>query len=159
MERMSLNLFLSRFLGNIIWLNLKKMRVKVFWRILLVLINFMLFFASTISIEWNVFLYLFVIVTLANTLFIYIRVYSEKETVIILRSIGASKAYIIFDHIAEILIEMLIAGLLFAGFIALRKVHVFYLLFAACQPIILFIFSPLFSLRLIFQIEKERINA
>lgn len=108
------------FIKNIVWLNLKKLKQNVFWRILFVAINLILFFPAimikpaTALIPAGAFLYTFLLVTLSNTLFLYSRITSDLATVSLYRSLGASRAFIIFNNLTEALLLVFIAIVLFA---------------------------------------------
>ncbi len=148
------NIF-SKFFGNILWLNIKRFKIHIFWRILLILINFMLFYSTILPVSISVIYYIFAIITLSNLLFIYIRIYSEGDSIILMRSFGASKTFIILDTVIEIVLEILIAAILFS-FIYIYSKHVFnYLILLLFQILIVSIITPIFTIIEIFNLEKN----
>ncbi len=156
MGRVNIDLILGKVFGNILWLNIKRFKIQLFWRILLILINFMLFFSSTLNIQVNILYYIILIATFSNILFIYIRVFSESSSINLFRLFGASKTFIILNYIIELFIEVFIAAILFLLVIIFIKPKYNPLLIILCQIIMISIITPIFSLVVVSNIEKQK---
>jgi hypothetical protein len=146
----------SLFFRNILWLNMKRVRNRIFWRILLIAINFMLLYCTFITLPADFIWYIFSIVTLSNILFIYSRVHSDNESLSLLRTFGATRTFIIFNHMIEILMEIIIAFLIFIVFLFFKKPVNHYFLIIINLFLGVIIITPLFSLNKIRQMEKQR---
>lgn len=144
------------FIINIIWLNMKKFKFHVIWRIFFVIINFMLFFATTFEISPFFLNYLVVIVSLSNILFIFSRVNAQIESINLMRSFGASRLFIVIDHLFEIFFEIIIAVILFLVILPFRKPSLSVLLPIFSQLLIVVGLTPLFSLLTISRLEKQK---
>jgi hypothetical protein len=144
------------FFGNILWLNLKRFKSDLFWRILVILINFMLFFTSSIPMDRSVADYIFILVTLANVLFIYTRFQSNTGSIGILLSLGASRFFVVVDRTIEILLEVFIAAVFFFISTLLVKPVAHYGTLILYQFLIVFIVTPLLSGLLLLQYERQK---
>ncbi len=104
-------------LVNILWLNFRRMKRDVFWRVLLVLIHFMLFFSASVPlgvpVRQTVVDYVFVLTALANILFITVRFQSASGAAEILLAMGSSKLFIVADRTVEMLFSVFLGAVLF----------------------------------------------
>lgn len=105
---------------NLFWLNLKKLKKKVFWKILFSVIQLFLFASTlytgtgTLWVPSETFGFIFILITLSNTLFLYIKISSDLGIISLYRSLGASKSFIVLDNLMEFLMLYAIALVLFA---------------------------------------------
>lgn len=147
---------IRNFLGNILWINLKRFKSDIFWRILLIMINFMLFFSTSLPLTRPVVDYIFVLVTLANVLFIYTRFQANTGSIGILLSLGASRFFIVVDRTIEILLEVFLAALFFFISTFVMKPVASYWPVILYQSLIVFIVTPIVSALLLLQYEKQK---
>jgi hypothetical protein len=146
----------SLFMRNLLWLNMKRVKNRIFWRLVLVVINFMLLYSAFIVLPVNFIWYLFSIVTLSNILLIYSRVHSDNESLSLLRTFGATKVFIVFNHMTEILIEIILACIIFIVFLFIKKPVNPYLWIIVFLFLGVIIVTPLFSFSMIAQMEKQK---
>ena len=144
------------FLGNILWLNLKRFKSDIFWRVILILINFMLFFSTSLPLTRSVVDYIFVLVTLANVLFIYTRFQANTGSISILLSLGASRFFIVVDRTIEILLEVFFAAVCFFISLFFKEPLADYWSVILYQSLIVFIVTPLLSGLLLAQYERQK---
>ena len=141
---------------KLFWLNIKRFPFHFLWRILMIVINFMLFFTATLPVQKEIVAYIFVLVSLANVLFIYTRIKGDNATLTLLRSLGASRIFIIADQLMEFLLQVFIAFIFFLPVIIFRKpLHSFLILFIL-QLLLLLGTIPLFSTLFISELEKQK---
>ena len=150
------NNFMRNFWTNIIWLNLKRLYSHLIWRVILIIIHFMLFAAATLPVTGNIVWYIFIITALSNILFIYTRTRAKSDSVYLLRSIGASRVFIILDNLFEVLIEIFAAFLLFLPVLLFRKPLFNYWLLLLYSFFVVIIISPCLSLWFIHQMESRK---
>lgn len=145
----------SRNFSNILWLNMKRLRVRFFWRGLFILLNFLVFAATTLTINPAQYGYVFLIAAVANVLFISLRAFSDSRSMQLLRSLGASRSFIVFDHLTENLIEWATAVLISLPVFVFRKgVHAFVPVIGA-MLLIGVLSSVLCSLWALMSLEKQ----
>lgn len=147
---------IRNFFGNILWLNLKRFKSDIFWRVLLIMINFMLFFSTSLPLTRSVVDYIFVLVTLANILFIYTRFQANTGSIGILLSLGASRFFIVVDRTIEILLEVFLAALFFFISTFFKKPVADFWPIILYQSLIVFIVTPLLSGLLLVQYERQK---
>ncbi|MGC8764330.1 MAG: hypothetical protein ACP5QT_00370 [Brevinematia bacterium] len=148
------------FLSNIIWLNIKRAAYQSIWRILVFLINAMFFFLFCFKLSDFIYTYVFLITLFANILFVITRIQSEKDSIILLRSFGASKLFIIFDHLFQILLQIFMAFIVFIPaipviFFISKYFSPFSFYFFLIDVAFISLISSIYSLRTINSLEKE----
>lgn len=148
------------FLKNIFWLNIKKLKQNVFWRVVFVLINYM-FFASTIIltpenalVSTRAFYFIFIIVSLSNMMFLYIKITSGLTVVSLYREIGASRSFIIVNNMIEMLFLNLFALIFFAITIIFFSFRVNLFALSLLQIVMIELEALIFSLVVINRAEK-----
>lgn len=145
---------------NILWLNIKKFRVHAGWKILLISMNFMLFFSATLTetdgtfISQGLYLFIFILVSLANLLFLAAKSQGEQRVISLLRSMGASRLFIVIDYSTENFLQLFISFVCFSVFLFFRTVHWPYLLISLSQLFLVFFSSMILSLIQIHSTEK-----
>ncbi len=147
------------FVSNVIWLNLKRLSHQLGWRLLTFFINLMFIFLFVFKLNITIFCYVFLIVTFSNILFIITRIQAEKDSIVLLRSFGASKFFIIFDHIFQSLFQIIIAFLIFILVFPIlfffRKISLISFVFLLIEIAIVIITSFITSYFNILKLEKE----
>jgi len=149
---------LDVFLRNILWLNIRRLKYSNLWRILYIGINLSFLISTLFSLPEYVYYYILAQVIIINILITNIKVYSKSETMYLLKLFGASKSFIIFDNIVEVLICFFVSFLLFcASFLLIKPVKLsfimlFYQLLTVC------IFTPAFTIFTLHRIERERLE-
>jgi hypothetical protein len=147
------------FFENILWLNYKRFKHQIIWRTLIFLINLLFLFLWCFKLEMLVYTYVFFILTFANILFLITRIQSEKDSIILLRSFGASRFFIMVDHLSQILMEIIFAAIIFILFFPLLwfyfKVSFYSFVFLIIEIIIISIVSLSYSFNTIKILEKE----
>ncbi len=101
------------FFGNILWLNIRRLKYGNFQRFLYIIINLSFLISTLFYLPDFIYYYMFVQVIIINILIINIRVYSKSETMYLLKLFGASRSFIVFDNIAEVLLCFIVSSLLF----------------------------------------------
>jgi hypothetical protein len=150
------------FFTNILWLNIKKLRTNIFWKVVFILINFLLFFSTTLRLPdasflpQHIFFFIFILVSLSNILFCYVKIFSEQPVISLLRSMGASKTFIIINNVAEVKLLFLISLLLFAGAAFFRAVVISHFIISLCEILLLITVSMIFSIIAIVKVEKTQ---
>ena len=148
------NLFFS-FFRNIIWFNIKKLRISILWRIILIIINFMLLFYCLLHIDIKTTIFIFIIVSLSNILFIYTRTNAKRDSISLLKSIGASNSFIIMDNSMEVLIEFFISFILILFCLPFYRNFPYLFWVAFSEFMVIILVTPLFSLNVLTNIEKQ----
>ncbi len=145
---------------NILWLNLKKMRVHAFWRILYISINFMLFFSASLTLADGTFLdpglilFIFILASLANILFLYAKMHSEQNAISLLRSMGASRLFIIIDYETENVLQFIIALIFFSFSLFIKPANLKYFLITQLELVVIVLSTLILSLLHIRKTEK-----
>ncbi len=147
------------FISNVIWLNMKRLYHQLGFRTLTFLINLMFLFIFVFKLDLVVYYYVFVVVTFSNILFIITRIQSEKDSIILLRSFGASKFFIVFDHVFQILFQVIIATMIFLVVFPVlfffRKIDFLPFFFLIAEILVIIFVSSLNSFLTIKKLEKE----
>lgn len=149
------------FLTNLIRLNFKKILQSPFQSFLLIAINFALFFLSCLHFEegkllsLSQFLIVFSIISLSNLLYIYNNITQKLPTISLLRSMGASRAYVIFDFCLEVLLLYVVAALFFAVTLFFYQPFPDYLIFTLYEMLWLIIVSVLVTFLALKRAEKR----
>ncbi len=148
------------FLKNIVWLNIKKLKQNVFWRLLFVAVNLVLFLPALIVkpatslIPAGAYPYVVLLVTLSNTLFLYVKITFDIASVSLLRSLGASRSFIIVNNITEVLLLFFISIIVFAIIVIFFGVSGRLFLISLAEMVYIVLASYLFSSISIYQAEK-----
>ncbi len=145
--------------SNILWINLRRIRFQLGWRVLIFFINTLFLFLFCIKLSIFIYSYVFLMVLFANILFILTRIQAEKDSILLLRSFGASKIFIILDHLFQILLQLFVAGIIFILpfpflYIFLKaspESFLFFLVELLCISII----TTIYSIKTINLLEKE----
>ncbi len=145
----------STFLENIIWLNIRRYRLLSFWRIIFFVINFMLFIITVMTVPQNILFYIFIIVTLSNMLFIYSRINSHTDSYILLRQLGASFIFIIFDNIIEIFIVFTFSVVFFLLLFFFIRINMISIMFILYQALVVILFIPAASLIVLINLDRQ----
>lgn len=156
MGRINFINFIFTIIFKLFWLSIKRFPYHFFWRVLMIAINFMLFFTSTLPVPKEIVIYIFVMVSMANVLFIYTRIRGDSASLTLLRSLGASRIFIIADQAMEFLLQILIAFLLFLPVVFFRKPLHSVLIMFVFQLVLLLGTIPLFSTLFISELEKQK---
>ncbi len=147
------------FFSNVIWINMKRLSHQFGFRSLTFLINLMFLFIFVFNLDLIVYYYIFAMVSLANILFIITRIQAEKDSIILLRSFGASKFFIVFDHVFQILFQVIIALIIFLVLFPVlfffRKVNFLPFFFIIAEIVIIVFVSSINSFLTIKKLEKE----
>jgi len=152
-------------LQNILWLNIKKLKVHLFWRVLFVILNYSLFFAATMLTLKNMdsgalsadplyFYYIFAIIGVANSVILYVKTSSEVPVVALYRSLGASKSFIVLNTSVEMLILFLMSVVLFFITAIFRQVDWVYFWFSLLQIAIITLSALIYSILAINRAEN-----
>lgn len=137
---------MKRFFINLLWFNMKKLSVQRFWRVILVLINLLILGSTILPVDSRIVLFILVLGSLANILFMYTRINAKQDSITLLRSIGASRTFIHFDNIMEVMLEIKIAMLIYLAALpfTFKLVHDLLWLVAG-QVLVILVFGPVFS--------------
>lgn len=150
------------FLRNIIWLNVRKLKINIFWKLVFVLINFLLLFASALRLPNSTYLpsyiyfFIFTIATLSNILFEYIKITYDKSEISLLRSLGASRPFIMVNNMFEIFLLFMISVILFCFVLIAKRPSPQYFLLSLSELLIIITASTVFSFITILKVEKTQ---
>jgi membrane-associated HD superfamily phosphohydrolase len=144
-----------QFLNNLFWLNMKKLRGSFFWRLILVAINFGMFYAALSGYENRILLLFFGITSLSNVLMMYIRTGAKVDSTSLLRSMGASRTFVLVDNLIEIMLEFLIAAVIAIALLPFFKTAHWLFRMAGWEFLAILVFSPIFSSVLLARIERQ----
>ncbi len=108
---------------NLGWLSFKKVKSEIFRKFLVVSLNFLLFQTMTLAVGFGVYRFILLIVTLSNTLFLYVKIERDVEVVSLLRSIGASKRFIYLHHLSEVGLLYVVSVLVALPLLILRPLQ------------------------------------
>ena len=151
---------------NLFRINIQKIAKKFFWRIVFCILNLSLLMSSLfLNVQATglspdiVFFFIFFIVSLANMLFLYTKIYGETSVISLLRAIGASKAFIIINNLFEIMLVYLVSFVLFILLILIALFFSLYadwwkVLYSLGQFVLIGIFCVVFSYLNIKRSEK-----
>ncbi|MCX7821579.1 MAG: hypothetical protein N2258_07905 [Brevinematales bacterium] len=147
------------FISNVIWINMKRLSHQLGFRTLTFLINLMFLFIFIFKLDLIIYYYVFIIVSFANILFIITRIQAEKDSIILLRSFGASKFFIVFDHVFQLLFQVIIASGIFVVIFPIlfffKKIGFLPFLFLFAEVLIILLVSSINSFLTIKKLEKE----
>ncbi|OHD53807.1 MAG: hypothetical protein A2Y33_16615 [Spirochaetes bacterium GWF1_51_8] len=152
-------------LQNIIWLNIKKLKVHLFWRLCYVVLNYGMFFMTSMltlkntdtgvmSVDPMFFFYFFAMVAVANTIILYVKTSSEVTVVALYRSLGASKTFIILNTVVEMGLLFLFSVVLFLPTAFFRAVDWRYFAISTAQIAVIGFATVIFSLLTIGRAEN-----
>ncbi len=145
---------------NLLWLNLKKFKLNFIWRLLFIGINFMLLFSSTLTVldgtylPFNVFLYILAVISIANILFLFAKINAERDVISLLRSMGASRVFIVFDYVIENTLQFVLSLLIFLICSIFIRFEPMQFLLALTEIFLIGVFTLIFSLQNIRLTEK-----
>lgn len=143
------------FLENIMWLNIKRLRILSFWRVMFFIINFMPFLVTLLAVNQTTLYYIFIIVSFSNMLFIYSRINSRLEAYNLLRQLGASLLFIVFDNIFEIFLVFAAAVVFFLILsMYVRPTHIS-MLFILFQGLVVSLYIPVVSLIILIRLDRK----
>ncbi len=119
------------------------------------MINLMLFSVTFLTVPQSFLYYIFIIVSFSNMLFIYSRIISRTDAYILLRQLGSSFIFIIFDNIFEIILVFVPAAafsLIFSLYIRPSALSFLFILF---QALVVVLFIPIVSLIVLIRLDKQ----
>lgn len=145
----------SSFLENILWFNIRRFRFLSFWRVTFFIINLMLFLSTAMVMPMNLLYYIFILVSLSNMLFIYSRINSRVSSYILLRQLGASFVFIIFDNIIEILLVFASCAAFYLLMFPLLRPNDISFMFILYQALVVVLFIPAASLIVLIRLGKQ----
>lgn len=141
---------------NLLWLDLKRLKGEAFRNLLFIGINFSLFFAMTLVNDSKTYVCLFIIVSLANTLFLQSKTSLNLESISLLHSIGSSKSFIRLYQLTEIILLDLISFLCFIPFLFFRPLFQDILFFGGGETIYLICLSLIFTQLTLNRVEHSK---
>ena len=147
---------INKFLQNTIWLNMKRMKSGLFWRLLLLIINGMLFAAGFFPFSKQVVQYVFLLVIFSNILFVNVLVSTQRSAFVLLRSLGASKLFILIDNLVEVIIEIFIPGIVFLAMMIFIKPYYNPAVLIGLDILITSVIIPIFTYLAIAKLEKQK---